>query len=117
MLFRSLLLIPYLLNFEAFLKLRRTDKTTVRPYIFPGPSWFAVLMVRIGEFIILATMFLFIWVPGTPFNFKQSMFVLVGIVLTLAAGELITRSCMAKYRKSTDRNDVDNWSADDIEAE
>ena len=112
-----LLLIPYLLNFEAFLKLRRTDKTTVRPYIFPGPSWFAVLMVRIGEFIILATMFLFIWVPGTPFNFKQSMFVLVGIVLTLAAGELITRSCMAKYRKSTDRNDVDNWSADDIEAE
>ena len=53
-----LLLIPYLLNFEAFLKLRRTDKTTVRPYIFPGPSWFAVLMVRIGEFIILATMFL-----------------------------------------------------------
>ena len=55
-------------------------------------------MVRIGEFIILATMFLFIWVPGTPFNFKQSMFVLVGIVLTLAAGELITRSCMAKYR-------------------
>lgn len=112
-----LLLIPYLLNFEAFLKLRRTDKTTVRPYIFPGPSWFAVLMVRIGEFIILATMFLFIWVPGTPFNFKQSMFVLVGIVLTLAAGELITRSCMAKYRNSTDRNDVDNWSADDIEAE
>ena len=112
-----LLLIPYLLNFEAFLKLRRTDKTTVRPYIFPGPSWFAVLMVRIGEFIILATMFLFIWVPGTPFNFKQSMFVLIGIVLTLAAGELITRSCMAKYRKSTDRNDVDNWSADDIEAE
>lgn len=45
------------------------------------------------------------------------MFVLVGIVLTLAAGELITRNCMAKYRKSTDRNDVDNWSADDIEAE
>lgn len=91
-----LLLIPYLLNFEAFLKLRRTDKTTIRPYTFPGPSWFVVLMVRIGEFIILATMFLFIWVPGTPFNAKQSLFVLIGIALTLAAGEVITRHCMAK---------------------
>lgn len=112
-----LLLIPYLLNFEAFLKLRRTDKITVRPYTFPGPAWFAVLMVRIGEFIILATMFLFIWVPGTPFNLKQSMFVLIGIVLTLAVGEVITRSCMAKYRKKADCRDIDSWPTDDIEAE
>lgn len=110
-------MIPYLLNFEAFLKLRRTDKTTIRPYTFPGPSWFAVLMVRIGELIILATMFLFIWVPGTPFNLKQSMFVLVGIVLTLAVGEIITRSCMAKYKKPVDRSDIEAWGNEDPEAE
>ncbi len=89
-----LLLIPYLLNFEAFLKLRKTDKTTVRPYKFPGPDWLAVLFVRIGEFIVLATMVLFIWVPGTPFNVQSVGFIVVGIIITLVAGEVILRRCM-----------------------
>lgn len=91
-----LLLIPYIVNFEAYLKLKRTDTETPRAYTFPGPPWLATLFVRIGELVCLATMFLFIWVPGTPFDIQTAGFVLMGIVVALGSGELIVRRCMAR---------------------
>lgn len=94
-----LLLIPYLINFEAYLKLKKEDTVTPRPYVFPGPRWLTVLLIRIGEFIVLATMLLFIWVPGQPFNVVNGAFVLTGIILTLGVGEIITRRCIAKAPK------------------
>lgn len=93
-----LLLIPYLVNFEAYLKLKRCDKATPRPYKFPGPDWLAVVFVRIGEVVVLATMFLFIWVPGTPFDVQSSSFVLIGILVTLGVGEVIVRRCLKAKR-------------------
>lgn len=95
-----LLLIPYLINFEAYIKLKKTDKTTPRPYTFPGPQWLAILFARIGELVVIATMFLFIWVPGTPFNVESSSFILIGIILTLGIGEVIVRRCMKNTGKS-----------------
>jgi len=95
-----LLLIPYLINFEAYLKLKRTDKTTPRPYTFPGPSWLAVLFARIGELVIVATMFLFIWVPGTDFDVQSGSFVLIGILVTLGVGEVIVRKCIKNKQKA-----------------
>ena len=91
-----LLLIPYLINFEAYLKLKRTDTKTPRPYTFPGPTWLATVFVRIGELVCLSTMLLFIWVPGTPFDVQTGMFVLLGIVATLGIGEIILRRCLAR---------------------
>lgn len=97
-----LLLVPYLVNFEAYLKLKRTDTTTPRPYVFPGPTWLATLFVRIGELVCLTTMVLFIWVPGTPFDLQTSSFVLAGIVLTLGAGEFILRRCLRNQKEAPD---------------
>lgn len=91
-----LLLIPYFINFEAYLKLKREDTTTPRPYVFPGPRWLTVLLIRIGEFIVLTTMLLFVWVPGQPFDVSSGVFILTGIILTLGAGEIITRRSIAK---------------------
>lgn len=101
-----LLLIPYLVNFEAYLKLKRTDKTTPRPYKFPGPSWLAVLFVRIGELVVLVTMFLFIWVPGTPFDAQSKTFVLVGIILTIGAGEIVVRKCLKNKNKAASKSNL-----------
>lgn len=95
-----LLLIPYLINFEAYIKLKKTDKTTPRPYKFPGPEWLSIIFARIGELVVIATMFLFIWVPGTPFNVGSSTFVLIGIIVTLGVGEVIVRRQIKKSGKT-----------------
>lgn len=97
-----LLLIPYVINFEAYLKLKRTDTQTPRPYVFPGPAWLATLFVRAGEFVCLATMFLFIWVPGTPFDVQTATFVSAGILITLALGEVIVRRQLARKRPAAE---------------
>lgn len=86
-----LLLIPYLLNFQAYLKLKKTDKTTPRPYVFPGPSWLAVFFTRVGQFIVLATMVLFVWTPGVPLNMTQFLFVVIGVIIVLALGEVLLK--------------------------
>lgn len=97
-----LLLIPYVINFEAYLKLKRTDTETPRPYVFPGPKWLATLFVRAGEFVCLATMFLFIWVPGTPFDVETATFVGAGIIITLALGEIIVRRELSRKRPAVE---------------
>ena len=102
-----LLLIPYFINFEAYLKLKREDTITPRPYVFPGPWWLTVLLTRIGEFIVLATMVLFVWVPGQPFDVSSGLFILTGIVLTLGAGEIITRRSIANAPESQEERSVE----------
>lgn len=86
-----LLLIPYLVNFQAYLKLKKTDKTTPRPYVFPGPSWLSVVFTRIGQLIVIATMILFVWTPGVPINVTQFIFVIVGVVIILVLGEILLK--------------------------
>ena len=86
-----LLLIPYIVNFEAYFKLRRTDKETPRPYVFPGPKWFSALLIRIAEFITIATCVLFVWVPGVPVNMTQLLFVVIGVVVVVALGEILLK--------------------------
>lgn len=86
-----LLLIPYIVNFEAYFKLRKTDKETPRPYVFPGPKWFSALLIRIAEFITIATCILFVWVPGVPVNMTQLLFVVIGVVVVVALGEVLLK--------------------------
>ena len=86
-----LLLIPYIVNFEAYFKLRKTDKETPRPYVFPGPKWFSALLIRIAEFITIATCVLFVWVPGVPVNMTQLLFVVIGVVVVVALGEVLLK--------------------------
>lgn len=86
-----MLLIPYIINFEAYFKLRRTDKTTVRPYVFPSPSWFSVTLVRIAELIAVITCILFVWVPGAPVDVTQLTFVVIGVVVLLVLGEILLK--------------------------
>lgn len=94
-----ILLIPYLINFEAFLKLRREDTVTPRPYTFPGPKFLVSLFVRIGQLVVLASILFFVWVPGEPFDMKFGLSVIIGVIITLGAGEIITQRSMARGQK------------------
>ncbi|WP_418791876.1 APC family permease [Phosphitispora sp. TUW77] len=91
-----ILLLPYLINFEAFLKLRKEDTTTKRPYTFPGPKGLVSFFIRIAQIIILLCILFFVWVPGEPFNMKLGLSVIIGVIVTLGAGEIITRTSMAR---------------------
>jgi amino acid transporter len=84
-------LLPYLLLFPAFLKLRRTDSAAIRPYRFPGgefPAWSAALVCLL--FVIQAIVF-FVWVPGLPVDWAFALPVLAGVAVTLIAGEILVR--------------------------
>ena len=86
-----LLLLPYIVNFEAYFKLKKTDKETPRPYVFPGPKWLSTALIRIAEFIAVATCVLFVWVPGTQLDMTQFLFVVIGVVVVIALGEILLK--------------------------
>lgn len=86
-----LLLLPYIVNFEAYFKLRKADTTTPRPYVFPGPKWLSTLLIRIAELIAVITCVLFVWVPGVPIDMTQFLFVVIGVILVIVFGEILLR--------------------------
>lgn len=95
-----LLIIPYIINFEAYFKLRAADTTSERPYVFPGPKWLASLLIRIAELIAIATCVLFVWTPGLPLNMTQFVFVVAGSVVVIVLGLVLIK--MADKQKTAE---------------
>ncbi|MEA4811519.1 MAG: APC family permease [Anaerolineaceae bacterium] len=86
-------LLPYLVMFPAFLKLRRSDPNTPRPYKVPGGQIGAVVMTVICMLFILQAIVFFVVVPNQPVDWAFAGPVLIGVVITLVIGEfLISRS-------------------------
>ena len=87
--FTSLIfLLPFILCFSAFIKLRKTDLETIRAYRFPGPDWFGVGVSRFCQLIIFFTMMLFFWVPGQPFDVTGGAALGIGFLVALILGEI-----------------------------
>lgn len=82
-------LLPYLLLFPTFVRLRRTDPGTPRPYRMAGPvAWLWLLATVCVLFIVQAIVF-FVWVPGEPIDWAAAGPIIAGVVATLAVGELL----------------------------
>ncbi|QIU88499.1 APC family permease [Yokenella regensburgei] len=96
-----LLLVPYFVNFEAYLKLKKVDKNIKRPYVFPGPSWLVPVFVRIAQFIIACTILFFIWVPGQPVDVNKVTFIILGVCITLGIGEFLIRRSMKEIKRGS----------------
>ena len=92
-----LLIIPYIVNFEAYFKLKKTDKETPRPYVFPGPKWLSTLLIRIAEIIAIGTCVLFVWTPGVPVNMTQLVFVVIGTVVVLGLGVILMKKAEKEH--------------------
>ena len=84
-------LLPYLALFPAFLKLRRTDAATPRPYRVPGGNGLAAVLTVVCLIFIVQAIVFFIWVPGEPVDWAFAAPVLAGVVLTVIVGEFMLK--------------------------
>jgi amino acid transporter len=82
-------LLPYLMLFPAFVKLRKTHPKVARPYKVPGGLTVATILAIICEIFIIQAIVFFIWVPGEPIDWAFAAPVLIGVVLTLIVGEIL----------------------------
>ena len=82
-------LLPYLLLFPTFVRLRRTDPQTPRPYRMSGPLvWLRLLAAVCVLFIVQAIVF-FVWVPGEPIDWSQAGPIIAGVLVTVLLGEIV----------------------------
>lgn len=81
-------LLPYFLLFLSFLKLRRSDPSTPRPYRVPGGEGVALLLSIVCMAFILQAVVFFIYTPG-EFDATYAGAVVGGVVATVIAGEII----------------------------
>jgi len=82
-------LLPYLMLFPTFLKLRSSDPDAQRPYKLPGGKAFAWIMSIICILFVIQAIVFFIWVPGSPVDWAYAGPILIGVVVTLVIGEVL----------------------------
>ncbi len=92
-------LLPYLMLFPAFLKLRKTDPSIERPYRVPGGNTVATILAVICELFILQAVVLFVWVPGQAMDWSYALPIIIGVVITLIVGEVLMK-ISAKNKKA-----------------
>jgi len=84
-------LLPYLLMFAAFARLRSTDADRPRPYRVPGGLRTAWVLAGICSLFIVQAIVLFVWVPGEPVDNTKAGAIGVGVLITVALGEWLIR--------------------------
>ena len=82
-------LLPYLLMFAAFLKLRRTDAAQPRPYRVPGGHATARVLAALCIAFIVQAIVLFVWVPGDEFDPQATWAIIAGVAATVIVGEIL----------------------------
>jgi len=90
-------LLPYFLLFAAFLRLRKTDPDTPRPYRVPGGDLGAIAFSLVCMAFILQALVFFIYKPGA-FEARYALAVAGGAVATVIVGEVLVRLTRAKDR-------------------
>ncbi len=96
-------LLPYLLMFGAFLRLRKVDAERTRPYRVPGGRGFIISLTGICILFILQAIIFFIFTPG-EMDWVYAGSIIVGLVVTLVVGEFLIRRAahlhQAEYKDS-----------------
>lgn len=91
-------LIPYIINYAAFLKLKKTRPGTQGAYKVPGPPWVSVVFAGSGQLVLLLTILVILFTPGTPLNLFSCSMLLFGTLAVLVLGELFIRNSQKKGR-------------------
>ena len=95
-------LLPYLLLFTAFLRLRQIDGDRPRPYRAPGGAVGAWLWTSIATLAIFASTVLFLWpeIPNAPEDWSYTGPLLAIVGVTLVVGEVLVGRCMVRLRRA-----------------
>jgi amino acid transporter len=82
-------LLPYLMMFPAFLRLRRVEPDHPRPYVVPGGRGGAITITGLCMLFVIQAIVLFFWVPGEPFLTIDTLTLVIGTALVLLIGEAL----------------------------
>lgn len=101
-------LMPFLIAFQAYIKMKKTDLSTPRPYCFPGGYGVSIFFAHLSQFVIGFTIVVFFWVPGSPIDWGYDTPLFLGVVIALAVGEYlanksIRQSEQAEYEEEKKR--------------
>lgn len=89
-------LMPYLVLFPAFVRLRKADPNALRPYRVPVGNFGAVVLAGICGLFILQAIILFVFVPGQNVDWAKAGPIIIGVLITAVIGELVIRPGKAK---------------------
>ncbi|WP_129045601.1 APC family permease [Companilactobacillus metriopterae] len=94
------LLLSYVLMFPAFLKLRKKDPDTERPFKVPGNKLLINLYTYVPMVLLLITIF-FTVVPlnGSHEEISTKLPIIIGIISTLVVGEIFISKAESKKEK------------------
>lgn len=84
-------LIPYIINFQAFLKLRKMGGALEGAYRVPGPAALSIVFARIEQAVLALTIFIIIFTPGAPLDLGACLALIGGTLFVLLIGELLIR--------------------------
>ncbi|MFM2479911.1 APC family permease [Celerinatantimonas sp. YJH-8] len=101
-------LVPYLLMFPAYLKLRLTDGDQPRPFKVPGSILVQKIMTVICFLIILQAVVLFIFpdVLSGKVDWSYTLPILSGVLITVAIGEILLKRATMHKHESVNTGDL-----------
>jgi len=85
-------MLPYIGMVLAFLKLRLSDPESVRPFRLRGGPVVALILTGLCVFVLIATIFLFVFVPGEGLQWPT----IWGVIAVLLIGEGLMRISRAR---------------------
>lgn len=96
----TIFLMPYLLLFASFLRLRQQDPATHRAFKVPGGNAIVLMMTLSGLLFVLGALLLFIFPQLLEWQiaWQESTPLLIGLVLTLVLGEWLVSRALGKSR-------------------
>ncbi len=84
-------LMPYIINFQAFLKLREKVPSLPGAYRVPGGTWLGTILGRLEQLILIFTIIIIIVGPGASNSYFASFSLLGGTIIVLVVGEMLIR--------------------------
>lgn len=114
-----LFLMPYIAMHLAFLRLRGRDPGREGVFRLPGGRWVSYPLSTLCIVILSAAIVLFFWVPGEPIDLLFMAQVGIGVLATLAVGEVLVyrgerRRCATQARDEALRRDAASASAERV---
>ncbi len=93
------LLMSYILMFPAFLKLRRTEPDTERPFKVGGSGfWLKLITYLPMALLIISVVLSVIPLDTSPEELGEKIPILIGTVIAIAIGEIIAYFAAKKYK-------------------
>jgi glutamate:GABA antiporter len=93
-------LLPYLLMFPAYIRLRRGENPKGQAYTVPGGIAVVTVLAVICQLFIVQAIVLFVWVPGKSFWTYETLAIAIGTLLVLIVGEVLIHRAQTRATNS-----------------